>query len=219
MSISKNGRFIVLAASPKDQEYKFYFLLYDIKNKEIPWERGVFKLWGDSAEPGAIKVSDNGFTLIIQDHNIAGVDKTGNIKLKLMWEKTGMRFSRLDINSSGNAFAGYYDYKYSTRFGYFEIPASNDNSNAIDSLKPVFSVKAKPNDKPGCISITQNGKYLAFNDRYGPKIYDNSGKLIWGLKFKNAIHSYDRGNGIYIIDDGTFVFSEANRFYYGKLVR
>ena len=219
VSISKNGRFIVLAARPEDQKYKFYFLLYDRENKEIPWERGVFNLWGDSAEPGAVKVSDNGFTLIIQDHNIAGVDKTGTIKLNLMWEKTGMRFSRLDINSSGNAFAGYYDYKHSTRFGYFEIPASNDTGNKIESLKPVFSVEAEPNDSPGCISISQNGKYLAFNDRYGPKIYDNSGKLIWSLKFKNPIHSYNKGNGIYVIDNGTFVFSEANRFYYGQLVQ
>ena len=219
VSISKNGRYIVFASRPEDQEYKFYFLLYDMDNKEILWERGVYNLWGDSAEPGPIKVSDNGFTLVTQDHNLACLDKTGKITLNLMWEKTGMRFSMLDINGSGNAFAGYYDYNYSTRFGYFEIPSSNDTGNEIDSLQPVFSVEVEPNDNPGCISVSQNGKYLAFNDRYGPKIYDNNGNLIWGLKYENPIYSYSRGNGIYVIDDGTFVFSEANRFYYGKLVQ
>ncbi|NOY10136.1 MAG: VWA domain-containing protein [Spirochaetes bacterium] len=215
VSISKNGRFIAFTASPDDQEYDYYFLVYDIKGKTILWENGVYR--GDFGEPGAVKISENGFTLIIQDHNIFGVNSKGVLQLKLMWEKTGMRFSRIDINGSGNSFAGMYDYNHSTYFGCFNISDVKSKSGITTSLKPVFSVEAKPNDKPGCISISSNGQYLGFNDKFGPKIYDNKGNLLWSLHFKNEIYSNDKGNGFYIIDDGAFVFSEANRFFFGKL--
>ena len=215
VSISKNGRYIVFTARPDDQEYEYYFLLYDMQDKAILWERGVYK--GDFGEPGTIKVSNNGFTIITQDYNIFGVNSKGLLKFKLMWEKTGMRFSRLDIDGKGNSFVGLYDYNHSTYFGYFNLSAVKSAEGVAVSLKPTFSVKAEPNDKPGCISISQNGKYLGFNDKYGPKIYNGKGRRLWSLSFKNEIKSNDKGNGFYIIDNGTFVFSEANRFYFGKL--
>ncbi len=215
VSISKNGRFVVFTANPDDQEYDYYFLMYDMQSKAILREKGVYK--GDFGEPGTVKISDNGFALITQDHNIFGVDSKGNLKLKLMWEKTGMRFSRIDIGGTGDSFVGIYDYNHSTYFGYFDISTVKGTDAAVVLLKPSFSVEAKSNDKPGCISISSNGKYIGFNDKFGPKIYNGRGRLLWSLPFKNEIYSDNSGNGFYIIDDGTFVFSEANRFYFAKL--
>ena len=203
LSLSKNGQYVVFAARKDRNDNKldaYRFILCDFLKGKVLWERTAYK--GEFDEPGDIAVSDNGTVLINQDHNLFIFNKEGKLLKSLLWEKTNIRFEREDITGDGTRFLA--------RFG---------DSVALFSIdgKIIWKKKIESNEKGGAVSVSQNGRYYAVAGKKGPFIFDEYGKLLFSLGLNKEFSTYLGGNGISVINDGTFIFSLGSRIYYAKL--
>lgn len=202
-AISPNEQYLLLCARVSDQEYGYYFMLYDRKNKQALWEKGVYK--GEFDEPGNDAVADNGTALVVQDDNLFALDKTGKLLFSKYWEKTDKRTSMLAISGDGSAYI-------SRLRGRDRVEVYDMEGNML------WGVDSENNEKSGIVAVSPNGKYFGLNDQYGPRVYDASGKLLFSRKMDEPVYcSMDRGNGIAIANDGSFVYSLCNRAFYNRI--
>jgi VWFA-related protein len=200
--ISKGGKYAVFASRPEGEVRKYYFLLYDMAEKKILWEKHLYAAEFD--EPNDIAVSDNGIALITQDFNIFALDKSGEILFSWMWEQTGNRFLRLGITADGSKF----------------IARMHDKDEVhVYSIKGtlLWKIESKSNDGSGPVDVSPNGLYFACNDRFGPRIFNAQGNLLFQNKQIEPVECDNSFNGIAIADDGSFAYSLGTRIYYRKL--
>lgn len=206
ISLSKNGRYVLFTAKyDKDDNKldKYYFILWDMQQNKVLWETSLKNSMEDWDEPGNCKISDNGISFITQDYNLFIVGVNGKVINKMLWDNTNLRFSYLDTTKDGKMFFARFNGDY---VGLFSING-----------KLLWKNKVECNEKGGTISASQNGKYFAANGIHGPVIFDVNGKTLFKLNTEKEYKTYLGGNGISIIDDGTFIYSLGNRIYYRKL--
>jgi hypothetical protein len=197
-AISKGGTHIVLASKQDDQEYRYYFAVYDMQANKVVWEEPFYR--GDFDEPGAAAVADNGTALITQDYNLFAVARDGSVLYEWMWEQTGNRFAALAMAGDGSRFVARLD----------------------DDLVRVYNidggiawhVESKTEDCGGGIDMSSSGAYVAVNDLYGPRVFDARGQVLFQDVTEEPAPGYQSENGIAIADDGSFVFARGNRICY-----
>lgn len=199
-AISKNEKYMVFCSYQSEAEYHYHFILYDLNNNRVLWEKTLYK--GEFEEPGDIAVSDNGTALITQDLNLFALNPEGEILFKKMWEETDKRFYRLSIPGDGSRFIARIEGK--DRVEVFDM-----DGNVL------WGVDSENNEKGGMVYASANGEYYGINDKFGPRIFNKDGNLLFSERTENPVHCY--ANGIAVADDGSFVYSLANRFFYGKV--
>ncbi|KPJ72802.1 hypothetical protein AMJ52_05035, partial [candidate division TA06 bacterium DG_78] len=179
--MSKGAKFIVFASRPEIQgKYKFHFMLYDMTEKKVLWVKHLYSAEFD--EPGAIAVADNGTCLITQDFNLFAIDKDGQLLFSWMWEQTGKRFRRLAITEDGSRFVTRLDEPQ-------EVHVYDING------KLLWTVQSIPNDAGEPVDVSANGLYFAINDRFGPRIYDAQGNILFQDRQKEPVIC-ESGNNI-----------------------
>jgi len=199
-TISENEKYMIFCSYQSEAEYHYHFMLYDLTNNRALWEKTLYK--GEFDEPGAVAVSDNGISLITQDLNLFALNPEGEILFTKMWEETDKRFYRVSIPGDGSQFIARIQGK--DRVEVFDM-----DGNVL------WGVDSENNEKGGMIYVSANGEYYGINDKFGPRIYDKDGNLLFSERTENPVNCY--ANGIAVADDGSFVYSLANRFYYGKI--
>jgi VWFA-related protein len=199
-TISKNEKYMIFCSYQSEAEYHYHFMLYDLTNNRALWEKTLYK--GEFEEPGSVAVSDNGISLITQDLNLFALNPGGEILFTKMWEETDKRFYRVSIPGDGSQFIARIQGK--DRVEVFDIEGN-----------VLWGVDSENNEKGGMVYASANGKYYGINDKFGPRIYDKDGNLLFSERTENPVNCY--ANGITVADDGSFVYSLANRFYYGKV--
>jgi uncharacterized protein YegL len=200
--ISKGAKYIVLASRPEIEAIRrYYFLLYDMTEKKALWEKHFYSAEFD--EPGAIAVADNGTTLITQDYNLFAVNKDGQILFSWMWEQMGKRFLRLAIAGDGSKFIARLDEKQ-------EVQIYDINGKLLWKVESIRNEIGEP------VDVSANGQYFAINDRFGPRILDAQGNILFQDKQKEPVIC-GNGNNIAVADDGSFVYSLGTRIYYRKI--
>lgn len=208
VGISKNGKYLLYCSRIRDEKFNFYFMLLDKENSKVNWEKGLWK--GEFDEPGPIVVSDTGTSLIIQDFNLFAVDKNGNELFRKMWEESNLRFKRLAIASDGTKFIMRSDK---------DVDKPPEEDVFVFNIKgeKLWAIKSPANDALDGVSVSPNGKYFAVNSVWGPKVFDQNGKLLWEKKLKKKIEKTDQGTGIAIADNGNLVYSIYNRVYFNNI--
>lgn len=203
-AISPYENYIVFCASPEQEtDYDYYFLLYDRRINQVEWENGFFK--GEFDEPGPMSVADDGSAVIVQDANLFMVGPDGELRYALEWKDTGRRWSRLDISSDGNLVLGR---------------DTNDNRVWLYSGdgKLLWEKPSECSEEGGFLALSPNGKYAAFADSLGPHVFDVAGTSLFELQDTDfGLEKREMRNGIDIADNGSFVYTIGNRFYYRKL--
>jgi|GEM_PF-1169506 len=199
-TISRNEKYMIFCSYQSEAEYHYHFMLYDLSSKRALWEKTLYK--GEFEEPGDVAVSDNGMSLITQDQNLFALNPEGEILFAKMWEETDKRFYRVSLPGDGSQFIARIQGK--DRVEVFDM-----GGNVL------WDVDSENNEKGGMIDASANGEYYGINDKFGPRIFDREGNLLFSERTKDPVHCY--ANGIAIADDGSFVYSLANRFYYGKI--
>jgi VWFA-related protein len=200
--ISKGGKYAVFASRPEGDVRKYYFLLYDIAEKKILWEKHLYAAEFD--EPNDIAVSDNGIALITQDFNLFVLNKSGEILFSWMWEQTNNRFLRLGITADGSKFIARMHDKN-------EVHVYSINGMLL------WKVESESNDGSGPVDVSPNGLYFAINDRFGPRIFNAQGNLLFQNKQTKPVECDNSFNGIAVANDGSCVYSLGTRMYYRKL--
>ncbi len=197
-AISKGGTYLVLASKPDDQEYRYYFALYDMQANTVVWEKPFYKAEFD--EPGAVAVADNGSALITQDHNLFAVGPDGTALYEWLWAETGDRFTALALAGDGSRFVARLDDDVVRVYNI-------DGSTA-------WHIESRTEDRGGGIDISSNGAYVALNDLYGPRVFDARGQVLFQDLSEEPAPGYQSENGIAIADDGSFAYARGNRIYY-----
>jgi VWFA-related protein len=200
--ISKGGKYAVFASRPEGDPRKYYFLLYDMTENKILWEKHLYAAEFD--EPNDVAVSDNGIALITQDFNLFALNKSGEVLFSWMWEQTGNRFLRLGITADGSKFIARIPNKS-------EVQVYSINGNLL------WKIESKSNEDAGPVDVSPNGLYFAINDQYGPRIFDAQGKLLFQKKFTEPAQCDASINGVAVANDGSFVYSLGPRMYYSKI--
>ena len=198
-AVSKDAKYILFASRPDEQEYSYYFMLYNMPEKKVLWEKGLYK--GEFDEPGAMAVAGNGTSLIAQDFNLFVLDKNGKVLIKWMWSQIDKRFLRLAVTADGSKFIARLQDKD-------EVHVYDIGGNLL------WSIESEPNEKAGQVYVSPNGKYFAVADRFGPRVFNSQGKVLFQDIQKKPVESDDSGNGIAVANDGSLVYSLANRIYY-----
>ncbi|MBS3820041.1 VWA domain-containing protein [bacterium] len=199
-AISKNEKYMVFCSYQSEAEYHYNFMLYDLGNNRVMWEKTLYK--GEFEEPGEIAVSDNGISLITQDLNLFALNQEGEILFEKMSSETNKRFYRLSITGDGTRFIARIEGK--DRVEVFDM-----DGNVL------WSVDSENNEKGGMVYVSANGEYYGINDKFGPRIYDKEGNILFSERTENPVNCY--ANGIAVADDGSYVYSLSHRFYYGKI--
>ncbi len=197
-AVSKGGTHIVLASKPDDQQYRYYFALYDMQANEIAWEKPFYK--ADFDEPGATAVADDGTALITQDYNLFAVTRDGRLLHEWLWEETANRFAALALAGDGKRFVARLD---DDVVRVYNIDGSTD-----------WEVESKTEERGGGVDMSANGAYVAVNDLYGPRVFDAQGRILFQDLTEDPAPGYQSENGIAIADDGSFVFARGNRICY-----
>ena len=120
-----------------------------------------------------------------------------------MWEQTGKRFIRLAITGDGSKFIARLDEQQ-------EVHVYVMNRNLLWKVESIRNEIGEP------VDASANGKYFAVNDRFGPRIFDAQGNILFQNKQKEPVIC-GNGNNIAVADDGSFVYSLGTRMYYRKL--
>jgi VWFA-related protein len=200
--ISKGEKYIVFASRPEiEGKHKYYFMLYDMEENKALWVKHLYLAEFD--EPGAVAVADNGTCLITQDFNLFAVDKNGQILFSWIWEQTGNRFIRLAITADGLKFIARLDEQQ-------EVHVYNING------KLLWKVESIRNEIGESVDVSANGKYFAINDRFGPRILDMQGNILFEDKQTEPVIC-ENGNNIAVANDGSFVYTLGPKMYYRKL--
>lgn len=199
-AISPNEQYMVMCARAGDDfEYRYYFMLYHREEDRAVWERRFYK--GDFDEPGPVMVGDNGTAAIIQDKNLYMVEADGELRFSLPWRETGRYWSSLSMDASGDLLLG-------RALGNEEVWLYSGEGELL------WEKPSRSHDQGGFLGVSPNGKYLAYADLEGPHVLDAAGNVLFELEDRD-LPPYP--NGIDIADNGAFVYSLGNRFYYREL--
>ena len=208
VGISPDGNYVLYCARIRDDRFNFYFMLLDKENAIVLWEKGIYKAEFD--EPGPIAVSDTGISLVTQDYNLFAIDKNGSELFRKMTEETNLRFQRIAVTGDGTKLI---------------IRTDKDVAKPPEEDVFVFNMKGEKlwaiqspsnNDRDG-VSVSPDGKYFAVNSVWGPKVFNQSGELIWEKKLEQRIEKTDQGTGIAIANNGNLVYSLYNRIYFNNI--
>jgi VWFA-related protein len=201
--ISPNEKYLILCADPEEGEYDYYFMLFDREEERALWERGFYK--GEFDEPGPACAANDGLTAVVQDDNLFMVEPNGELRFTRMWEDTGRRWQLMDMSANGSLVLG----RAST--GDRVWLYSTDGSLLWE----------KPSDcheKGGYLALSPNGEYAAYADSRGPHVCDAEGNVLFELQDTDfGIKRWRMKNGIDIANDGSFVYTIANRIHYREL--
>jgi hypothetical protein len=208
VGMSQNGKYVLYCSRVRDEKFNFYFMLLDRENATVNWEKGLMKAEFD--EPGATAISDTGISLITQDYNLFAVDKNGNELFRKMWQESNLRCPRIAIASDGTKFIIRTDKNV-------EEPPEEDVFVFNMKGEKLWAIKSPSNEYRDGVSVSPNGEYFAVNSVWGPKVFDQTGKLLWEKKLELKIRETDQGTGIAIADNGNLVYSIYNRVYFENI--
>lgn len=183
-------------------------MLLDKENATVNWEKGSMKAEFD--EPGPIALPGTGTSLITQDYNLIAVDKNGNELFRKIWKESNLRFIRIAVTNDGTKFIIRTDKNV-------EEPPEEDVFIFNMNGEKLWAIKSPSNDARDGVSVSPNGVYFAANLVWGPKVFDQTGKLLWEKKLEQKIRETDQGTGIAIADNGNLVYSITNRVYFDKI--
>jgi len=211
VALSRNSRYLLLStrdSRDSGDEYNFTFLLMDWPSKKILWERGVYSAEFD--EPGALKVTNEGTSFICQDFNIFVVDREGKLLFKRLFEETGKRYWNIGVSGDGSRFIVFLE-----EWGDAGIELEYDVEVCDSQGEVLWGVLAERGEFSFTVDVSQNGKFFGVCDEEGVRIFDREGEELY-RDFRGDLDRY-YGTGLSIADDGSFVYSLANRIYYRKL--
>jgi uncharacterized protein YegL len=208
VGMSSNGSYSLYCARVRDDRFNFYFMLLDRENTAVLWEKGIYKAEFD--EPGPTAVSDTGISLFTQDYNLFAVGRDGTVLFRKMWQETNLRLRRIAVTGDGT--------KYILRTDKdVDDPPEEDVFVFNREGEKLWAVKSPSNNFRDGVSVSPDGKYFAVNSVWGPKVFDQNGKLIWEKKLEERILESDQGTGIAVANNGNLVYSLCNRIYFDNI--
>jgi VWFA-related protein len=218
-AISPDESHMVLCAAPGTGDYDYYFMLFDLKNRRVRWEKGLYE--GEFDEPGPAAAADNGRACITQDDNLFILEPDGKLRRTMMWQDTGRRWQRLDLSADGTVCIG-------------RAVTGDDVWVYSTDGTLIWEKVSECHEQGGYVSVSPNGKYFGYADKTGPNAVDGTGTVLFtlnggalsggtssggALSGRQPHHSPDRVKGcaIDIANSGDFVYSIGSRMYYRSL--
>jgi hypothetical protein len=199
-AISPNERYLVMCADPSDEfEYDYYFMVYDRQEERALWERGFVN--SDFDEPGPAAVADDGTAAIIQERNLYMMEPNGELRFSLVARETGRYWDRMNMDAGG-------------RYVFGRPTDSAKVWLYSGGGKLLWEKPSDCHEQAGFLSVSPNGKYLAYVDLQGPHVLRPDGTVIYEIE---GAHDLYYGNSIDIANNGAFVYSLGNRVYYREL--
>ncbi len=203
--ISPNERYLLMAADPDEElEFDYYFMLLDRQEGRVMWTRGLYA--GEFDEPGPAAVSNAGLAAVVQEKNLYLVEPSGKLRLSLLWPETGRRWVRLAMSGDGSYLMGR--------------DPTDDRVWAYRSDGTLlWEKRSRAYERGGFVSISPNGRYLAYADAAGPHILSPEGKVIFELTgaAAEAATRVDAPCSVDVADDGSFVYALGSRMFYREL--